>query len=175
MLFRSPVVTGSPLSVYDNYSEKEVVHESVYPVTALLSFGDGVQTHWMAADSVNGGHPIPFQLNFENRESQPNMRSTFTPKFWFQTSVTDIGYVSGKSSFEMACSSGSAIAELSHEEQSANTNPYSVSSLSFTTTGFGATCAGAATVNAYASSHASLNYATIEMGRYVFSQITHHS
>jgi len=162
-----PATAGFPLSVLDNVSLREVSREPVHTGTALLSFGDGIQTHWMAADAVNGGHPIPFQINFKNLYSESYLKRSKSSRSLFQTSFHNIGYLSGQSVLDMTCSSGSAKVERFENSQFANMKYYPVSRLLFTLTGYDAVCSGTAAITYYPSSDASLNYLNVDMNRYV--------
>ena len=163
-----PATAGFPLVVFDNISQRVVAHEPVHAGTALLSFGDGIQTHWMATDAVNGGHPIPFQLNIKNLYTESHMNRFKSSRMVFQTSFNNIAYLSGKSALDMTCSSGSAKVERSQQSQyAANMKFYPVSRLLFTMTGYDAVCSGTAAISYYPSSAASLNYLTVDMNTYV--------
>jgi len=161
-----PAVAGTYVSVYDNMTQREITKELVHAGTSLVSFGDGIQTHWMASDAVAGEYKIPFQINFQNFYSDNLQQRTVLPRLRLRSSIHSIAPPNGQDSYALTCSTGSATGDRLETQKYANGAYYFASELLFSLVdGYDAVCTGTAVLNAYAASEESLNYITVDMTR----------
>ena len=149
-----------PLTVYDHITQRVVSADTVHMGNVRLTFGDGVQTHWMAADAVDaaGVQPtLPFTVSVDKLFSSSNSQVYNEPHFIFETNQYSINYPSGKDSLDLTCSTGTMIGSRSG---SASRSALTLAPVKGDT----AICSGAVAVTPFANPPADNSVAIFTMG-----------
>ncbi len=161
---------GATLVVYDHITNRPVASDTVHDGSLRITFGDGEQTHWMAADAVAAQHLVPFTLDAQSVYSATGAAKHEYTTVDIASTVYKMTPKAGVSSIALTCSAGGAKVSLSQKTfRTVDLVRYSASVLQTSLhVGPTALCSGAVVLAPFAVTGDPANlFMDVYMGEYV--------
>jgi len=153
-----------------NITNRPVASDTVHDGSLRITFGDGEQTHWMAADAVAAQHLVPFTFDAQGVYSAAGAAKHEYATVDVASTVYKMTPKAGESSIAVTCSTGGAKVSLSQKTlRTVDLVRYSASVLQTSLhVGPTAMCSGAVVLAPFAVTGDPANlFMDVYMGEYV--------